>query len=87
MLLSETIKRGETMNLKERRIALNMTQAEFAEKAGIDRGYYALVESGKRKPSFNVAKAIAGVHGIDIDPENLFGKDGIDANDQSNVQD
>ena len=51
--------------LKEIRETLQMTQAEIAEKAGIGRAYYGMIELGIRRPSPEVAKKIAGAMGFD----------------------
>lgn len=41
-------KHGERLNLKIFRIQQKMTQAEFAEKIGCNRGTYAAIEKGNR---------------------------------------
>ena len=41
-------KLGERTNLKVFRIQQKMTQAEFAEKIGCNRGTYAAIEKGTR---------------------------------------
>ena len=51
--------------LKEIRDTLQMTQAEIAEKAGVQRAYYAMIEIGIRRPSPEVAMRIAGALGFD----------------------
>ena len=40
--------------LKNRRVCLGFTQADIAQSAEIDRGYYANIENGKRNCSFYV---------------------------------
>ncbi|MDE0581516.1 helix-turn-helix domain-containing protein [Planococcus sp. A6] len=45
--------------LKDQRINLGFTQEEVAEKAGIARTTYAMIEQGERSPSVIVAKKIA----------------------------
>ncbi|QKS71941.1 helix-turn-helix transcriptional regulator [Paenalkalicoccus suaedae] len=45
--------------MKELRISKGLTQEKVAESAGIKRPYYAMIESGDRNPSVNVAKLIA----------------------------
>ncbi|KGX87039.1 helix-turn-helix domain-containing protein [Pontibacillus litoralis] len=39
----------------------NLTQQEVAERAFIDRSYYAQIESGERKPSIDVTQKIAEI--------------------------
>ena len=51
--------------LKEKRKGMQLTQAEVAEKAGMDRAYYGMIELGIRRPSPEVAKKIAGAMGFD----------------------
>lgn len=38
-----------------------MTQEQVAKLSGIKRPYYTMIETGKRRPSVDVAKKIAGV--------------------------
>lgn len=40
--------------LKNKRIALGLTQSHIAEAAGIDRSYYAHIENGGRNGSISV---------------------------------
>lgn len=49
------------MWLVEMRNKLKLTQEEVANRAGIARTTYAMIEQGKRKPSVTVAKRIAKV--------------------------
>jgi putative transcriptional regulator len=56
--------------LFELRIAKSMTQEEVADKAGISRSFYSLIESGDRNPSYGLAKTIAVILGGDT--EELF---------------
>ena len=51
--------------LKEIRDTLQMTQAEIAEKVGVQRAYYGMIELGIRRPSPEVAMRIAGALGFD----------------------
>lgn len=50
--------------LKQMRTEKNLTQEKIAEKAGIERAYYTMIETGNRNPSVNVAKSIASVLGV-----------------------
>jgi transcriptional regulator with XRE-family HTH domain len=50
------------MNVDEiriKRVVKKMTQRELAEKAGINRAYISLIESGKHEPSISVLSRIA----------------------------
>lgn len=59
------------VNLKDVLIAarkekeLTHEQVALRTKKGITRQYYGMIENGDRRPSVDVAKAIAGVLGID----------------------
>ena len=48
-------------NLKQLREDKNMRQYDLAQKAGISRSYYTMIENGKKKPSPKVAKRIAKI--------------------------
>ncbi len=45
--------------LQKLRQSKNMTQQDVANKAGIERAYYTMIENGTRSPSPAVAKRIA----------------------------
>lgn len=51
--------------LKVFRIQQHMTQAEFAEKAGINRSYYSMIESGKRKGTQDIWDRLQKAFNID----------------------
>lgn len=51
--------------LKEIRISQRLLQEQVAAAAGIERAYYSMIETGKRKPSVNVAQAIANILGFE----------------------
>ena len=51
--------------LEEKRKKLEMTQEEVAERAGITRAYYTMIEAGKKTPSPAIAKKIANSFGFD----------------------
>lgn len=42
-----------------------MTQEEVADKAGITRAYYSMIESGKKTPSPKIAQRIANIFNIE----------------------
>lgn len=48
-------------NLKQLREDKNMRQYDLAQKAGISRSYYTMIENGKKRPSPKVAKRIAKI--------------------------
>lgn len=51
-------------DLKKFRLAKNWTQQEAAERIGISRSYYSMVEIGHRMPSVQMAQKIESVFGI-----------------------
>lgn len=51
--------------LKEKRINLNLTMKQAAEKAGISESMYSLIESGKRHPSVKKAKKLGEILSVD----------------------
>ncbi len=51
--------------LKVKRLDKKMTHDDVAKVSGIERAYYTMIEQGKRRPSVQVAKAIATV--LDFD--------------------
>ena len=55
------------MDVVSARKALNLTQAEFAEKLGLSPGYIGHLETGVRRPSIKLAvkiEKLAGVSGL-----------------------
>lgn len=66
------MKRMELISVRKK---LSMTQAEVANKAGMQRSYYGLIETGKRNPSLYIATKIAIALGVtinDIFPNEVF---------------
>ena len=53
--------------LKRRRINMGLTTQQLAERLGVTRQYISLLENGKRKPSFDVAKALKKIFDIAAD--------------------
>ncbi|WP_313430892.1 helix-turn-helix transcriptional regulator [Siminovitchia terrae] len=51
--------------LKSMRNEKGFTHQYVADKAGIERAYYTMIESGDRNPSVPVAKSIANVIGFE----------------------
>ena len=55
--------------LRERRRLLEMTQAELADKAGINRSHLSLIETGEHRPTKSTMQRLA--EALDISPETL----------------
>ena len=53
------------VNLRAYRNKMGATQKEIAYKSGISRVFYTNIETGKRRPSPEVAQKIADVLGFD----------------------
>lgn len=51
--------------LKQIRIEQRLLQEQVAAAAGIERAYYSMIETGKRKPSVTIAQAIAAALGFE----------------------
>lgn len=56
--------------LKKYRKSLNLSQEKFALKIGMDRTYYASVESGKRNISFHNIIKIS--EGLEVKTSDIF---------------
>ena len=46
---------------------MGLTTQQLAERLGVTRQYISLLENGKRKPSFDVAKALKKIFDIAAD--------------------
>lgn len=46
------------VRMKERRLELNLTHEQVADKLGIDRSTYTNIENGNRNPSFDLSLKI-----------------------------
>jgi transcriptional regulator with XRE-family HTH domain len=57
-------------NVKARRKALGLTQEKLAEEVNTAPTYIAMIESGRRTPSFKMIERIAEV--LRVDPPELF---------------
>lgn len=55
------------LKLKFRRIELNMSQTELAEKAGVTRQTIGLIEAGEFNPSLKLCIAICRALGVTLD--------------------
>ncbi|SEH77718.1 putative transcriptional regulator [Halobacillus karajensis] len=51
--------------IEEQRKELKLTQEEVAQKLGISRQYYNLIENNKKKPSVTLAKQLSNILGVD----------------------
>lgn len=59
--------------IKEKREAVGLTQAELAEKIGVDTSTVCLWESGKREPKFTSVMKMAKV--FDCSPDHVVNVD------------
>ena len=57
-------KGGDTVNIKERREQLGVSQKELAEKADISQSFLCDIEQGRSKPSIDTAVKLADALGI-----------------------
>lgn len=57
----------EITNLKVTRINRGLLQRDIADRVGISRSFYSLIETGFRVPSIHVAKEIALVLNLSLD--------------------
>lgn len=54
-------------NVKNQRLALNMTQTELAKKVGVNQSMIAQIERGTKGLSIPLGKAIADVFGVPLE--------------------
>ena len=66
------------LRIKFRRIELNMSQAELAEKAGVTRQTIGMIESGEFNPSLKLCLAICWALGMTLN--DLFWEEKPDEN-------
>ena len=52
---------GDSLNIKEKREQLGISQKELAEKVGISQSFLCDIEQGRSKPSIDTAIKIAQV--------------------------
>jgi transcriptional regulator with XRE-family HTH domain len=57
--------------VRRRRLALNLTLEELAERAGLTSNYIGTIENGHRDPSLSTIQLIA--RGLGVSPGELFG--------------
>lgn len=53
-------------NVRQKRIALNVSQEELGHRAGLHRTYISDIERGARNPTLKVMNKIAQVLGVDL---------------------
>ena len=58
------MKGGESLNIRERREQLGISQKELAEKADISQSFLCDIEQGRSKPSIDTAVKLADALGI-----------------------
>lgn len=60
--MAEDVKRLVGLNIRRLRLAAGLSQAELAERMGVDRGYVSGLEKGARNPTvvtlWHVAQAL-----------------------------
>lgn len=56
---------GDSLNIKERREQLGVSQKELSEKVGISQSFLCDIEQGRSKPSIDTALKIAKALNID----------------------
>jgi transcriptional regulator with XRE-family HTH domain len=61
------IQRKLGQRIRERRLDLKMTQAQLADKTGLDRTYISGLESGRRNPALRNLNKLANSLKISID--------------------
>jgi transcriptional regulator with XRE-family HTH domain len=71
-------------NIKARRKSQNLTQENLAEKVDTAPAYIAMIESGRRNPSFKMIERIAEV--LKIDAPELFSMKSYPAESSSEIR-
>lgn len=69
------------LKLKFRRIELNMSQSELAQKAGVTRQTIGLIEAGEFNPSIKLCISICRALGVTLN--DLFWEDETDETEES----
>ena len=54
-------------NVRARRLALKMTQAELGDKVGVGRSYIAQIERGSKVPGMYMGKGLADALGCTVE--------------------
>jgi transcriptional regulator with XRE-family HTH domain len=68
--MSEDVRRMVGRNVGRLRIAAGLSQAELAERMGVDRAYVSGVERGVRNPTVLIVGRLAKA--LDVDPPVLL---------------
>jgi transcriptional regulator with XRE-family HTH domain len=68
--MSEDVRRMVGRNVRRLRIAAGLSQAELAERMGVDRAYVSGVERGVRNPKVLIVGRLAKA--LDVDPPVLL---------------
>jgi len=66
--MSEDVRRLVGRNVKRLRIAAGLSQAELAERMGVDRAYVSGLELGQRNPTIVTLWHIAKALGVKLRP-------------------
>jgi transcriptional regulator with XRE-family HTH domain len=57
-------------NVKRLRLAMGLSQEDFAHRAGVHRTYISDIELGKRNPTIEIVEQLAGA--LDVQPGRLL---------------
>jgi len=68
MPMSEDVRRMVGRNVRRLRIAAGLSQAELAERMGVDRAYVSGLELGQRNPTIVTLWHIARALGVKLRP-------------------
>ncbi|HEV3159668.1 MAG TPA: helix-turn-helix transcriptional regulator [Xanthobacteraceae bacterium] len=66
--MSEDVRRMVGRNVKRLRIAAGLSQAELAERMGVDRAYVSGLELGQRNPTIVTLWHVAKALGVKVRP-------------------
>lgn len=69
------------LRMKFRRIELNMSQTELAEKAGVTRQTVGLIEAGDFNPSIKLCNAICRALGVTLNDLFLEEQENVEENE------
>lgn len=69
------------LRMKFRRIELNMSQTELAEKAGVTRQTIGLIEAGDFNPSIKLCNAICRALGVTLNDLFLEEQENVEENE------
>jgi len=66
--MSEDVRRMVGRNVKRLRVAAGLSQAELAERMGVDRAYVSGLELGQRNPTIVTLWHLAKALGVKLKP-------------------